>query len=56
MEVAVKTLKEGAGMEDIVKFLQESATMGQFQHHNLVTLHGVIIAEEEVSQCWSKIN
>ena len=54
--VAVKTLKEGAGEEDRVKFLQEAAIMGQFQHHNLVTMHGVIIAEEEVSQCCSIIN
>ena len=56
VKVAVKTLKEGAGKEDRVKFLQEAAIMGQFQHHNLVTMHGVIIAEEEVSQCCSIIN
>ena len=30
VKVAVKTLKEGSGEEDRVKFLQEAAIMGQF--------------------------
>ena len=47
--VAVKTLKEGSGEEDRVRFLQEAAIMGQFKHPNVVTLHGVITDGEPVS-------
>ncbi len=42
IEVAVKTLKEGAGEGDKVKFLQEAAIMGQFSHPNIVKLYGVV--------------
>ena len=49
MEVAVKTLKEGSGEEDRVKFLQEAAIMGQFKHPNVVTLYGVVSKGEPVS-------
>ena len=49
VEVAVKTLKEGSGEEDRVKFLQEAAIMGQFKHHNVVTMHGVVTQGEPVS-------
>ena len=49
VEVAVKTLKEGAGQEDRVKFLQEAAIMGQFKDPNVVTMYGVVIAGEPVS-------
>jgi serine/threonine protein kinase len=49
VEVAVKTLKEGAGEEDKVKFLQEAAIMGQFSHPNVVKLYGVITEGESVS-------
>ena len=49
INVAVKTLKEGSGEEDRVKFLQEAAIMGQFKHHNVVTMHGVITDGEPVS-------
>jgi serine/threonine protein kinase len=42
IEVAVKTLKEGAGEGDKVKFLQEAAIMGQFSHPNVVKLYGVV--------------
>ena len=45
VEVAVKTLKEGSGEEDRVKFLQEAAIMGQFKHTNVVTLYGVVSGE-----------
>ena len=48
--VALKTLKEGAGKEDKVKFLQEAAIMGQFSHPNVVKLHGVVTEGEPVSQ------
>ena len=47
-EVAVKTLKEGSGEEDRVKFLQEAAIMGQFKHHNVVTMYGVVTEGEPV--------
>ena len=49
VEVAVKTLKEGSGEEDKVKFLQEAAIMGQFKHHNVVTMYGVVTDGEPVS-------
>ena len=49
VEVAVKTLKEGSGEEDRVKFLQEAAIMGQFKHHNVVTMYGVVTDGEPVS-------
>ena len=42
MEVAVKTLKEGSGEEDRVKFLQEAAIMGQFKHPNVVEMYGMV--------------
>ena len=48
-EVAVKTLKEGSGEEDRIKFLQEAAIMGQFKHHNVVTMYGVVTDGEPVS-------
>jgi serine/threonine protein kinase len=49
IEVAVKTLKEGAGEGDKVKFLQEAAIMGQFSHPNVVKLYGVVTVGEPVS-------
>ena len=49
VDVAVKTLKEGASEEDKVKFLQEAAIMGQFQHPSVVQLHGVMTEGECVS-------
>ena len=49
IEVAVKTLKEGAGEGDKVKFLQEAAIMGQFSHPNVVKLYGVITEGKSVS-------
>ena len=49
LEVAVKTLKEGSGEEDRVKFLQEAAIMGQFKHPNVVEMCGVVTQGEPVS-------
>ena len=49
VEVAAKTLKEGSGEEDRVKFLQEAAIMGQFKHPNVVTMYGVVTDGEPVS-------
>ena len=50
VEVAVKMLKAGSAQSDRVKFLQEAAIMGQFQHHNVVQLYGVVTIGEPVSQ------
>ena len=49
-DVAIKTLKEGAVEEDKVRFLQEAAISGQFQHPNVVRLQGVVTVGEPVSQ------
>ena len=49
--VAVKTLKPGLKETDRLKFLQEAAINGQFQHRNVVKLHGVVTVGEPVSQC-----
>jgi serine/threonine protein kinase len=49
VNVAVKTLKEGSGEEDRVKFLQEAAIMGQFKHPNVVEMYGVVTQGEPVS-------
>ena len=49
VEVAVKTLKEGSGEEDRVKFLQEAAIMGQFKHPNVVEMYGVVTQGKPVS-------
>ena len=54
IDVAVKTLKEGAGEENKVKFLQEAAIMGQFSHPNVVKLYGVVTVGEPVSFCFSQ--
>ena len=35
--------------KQMVKFLQEAAIMGQFQHPNIVELHGVVAVGEPVS-------
>ena len=49
LEVAMKTLKTDAAQTDKVKFLQEAAIMGQFEHNNVVKLHGVVLSGEPVS-------
>ena len=49
IDVAIKTLKEAASMEDKIKFLQEAAIMGQFSHPNVVKLYGVVSKGEPVS-------
>ena len=48
VDVAVKTLKSGSDQDDKVKFLQEAAIMGQFKHHNIVNLFGVVLLKEPV--------
>ena len=51
--VAVKTLivkKEGTNKdEDEVRFLQEAAINGQFQHPNVIKLYGVVTLGKPVS-------
>ena len=37
-EVAVKTMEGGANEEERIKFLQEAAIMGQFNHPNIIRL------------------
>ena len=49
MEIAVKMLKPNTTEEDRVKFLQEAAIMGQFNHPNIVKLYGVVTMGEPVS-------
>ena len=49
VNVAMKTLQEGSGEEDRVKFLQEATIMGQFKHHNVVEMYGVVTEGEPVS-------
>ena len=51
VEVAVKQLKEGTSEADRVKFLKEAAIMGQFQHPNVIKLHGVVTMAEPVCFC-----
>ena len=53
VEVAVKQLKEGTSEADRVKFLKEAAIMGQFQHPNVIKLHGVVTMAEPVCFCSS---
>ena len=47
-EVAVKMVESGASEEERVKFLQEAAIMGQFNHPNIVRIMGILIKENEV--------
>ncbi|XP_065899303.1 uncharacterized protein [Dysidea avara] len=45
VEVAVKTLNANVSTKDRVRFLQEAAIMCQFDHENVVKLHGVVTDE-----------
>ena len=42
MEVAVKTLNSNASDKDRLRFLQEAVIMCQFDHQNVIKLHGVV--------------
>jgi len=44
-EVAVKTLNGNVSAKEKVRFLQEAAIMCQFDHDNVVKLHGVVTDE-----------
>ena len=47
--MAIKTLKNSSVEQEKVKFLQEAAIMGQFHHHNIVKLYGMVTVGEPVS-------
>ena len=42
VEVAIKTLNTGASDNNRLRFIQEAAIMCQFDHENVVKLHGVV--------------
>ena len=42
VEVAVKTLNTSASDNDRLRFVQEAAIMCQFDHQNVIKLHGVV--------------
>jgi len=42
VEVAVKTLNVNSSDKDRLRFLQEAAIMCQFDHENVIKLHGVV--------------
>ena len=42
LEVAVKTLNINASDKDRLRFLQEAAIMGQFDHPNVIRLYGIV--------------
>ena len=50
MEVALKCLLTRSREEERVKFLQETATMGQFKHPNVLGIVGVVTTSEPVSK------
>ena len=47
--VAIKTLNDRATEKDKIKFLQEAAIMAQFNHTNVLKLHGVVVTKTTVS-------
>ena len=53
-EVAVKTIEDSANEEERVKFLQEAAIMGQFNHPDIIKILGILISENEVIQILTK--
>lgn len=48
VEVAVKTLKNMASEQEKIKFLQEAAIMGQFDHPYIIQIFGIVVAKKEV--------
>ena len=42
VEVAVKMLSTDSSAKDKLRFLQEAAIMCQFDHQNVIKLHGVV--------------
>lgn len=50
--VAIKTLKAGYTEKQRVDFLSEASIMGQFSHHNIIRLEGVVSKCEACRQRW----
>lgn len=50
--VAIKTLKAGYTEKQRVDFLSEASIMGQFSHHNIIRLEGVVSKCEAWCQRW----
>lgn len=50
--VAIKTLKAGYTEKQRVDFLSEASIMGQFSHHNIIRLEGVVSKCEACHQRW----
>lgn len=53
VEVAVKKLKPHVKHQEKIKFLQEAAIMGQFNHINVIKLHGVITDHQTLVRQWN---
>ena len=53
VEVAVKTLRPHVRHQEKIKFLQEAAIMGQFNHTNVIKLHGVITDRQTLVRQWN---
>ena len=49
--VAIKTLKAGYTEKQRVDFLSEASIMGQFSHHNIIRLEGVVSKCESWLRC-----
>lgn len=47
-KVAIKTLNANSHSDDKVRFLQEAVLMGQFDHLNVIKMHGLVIEQEPV--------
>ena len=54
--VAVKVMRDDATEEEKVKLLCEAATMGQFDHPNIIKLYGVVTAINSVSWVYVCLN
>lgn len=50
LDVALKYLTKDATRRDTIYFLQEAATMMQFNHPNILHLHGIVKQGTEVRQ------
>ena len=55
VEIAIKMLKKDTCEKDKVRFLQEGAINGQFQHPNIVKLFGMVTVGDPVSYNWEEL-
>ena len=46
--VAVKSTKKGVSDDEKIKFLQEAAIMGQFDHPYIVKVFGIVVTHQKV--------